>query len=328
MDSKTLKLLREIYFNRNGILLLVVSGIGTWTAYEGYGSTGFRKELLVAISTGLYASALFAFLQSLLTGLKYEALVAQSIEERIESATRRVLEQAMSLQREFLPAAEYPAAMSPDRRFNRDLTADLRSTQRYFFRGVTGLYTMSRVLATKATLDEVHILVANPQYPRSMEARVTHIVSYIEPGSKYEEVFAKLSDEIVQTVVAARLAASRCRSLTLYLQNEPQVDRVELFDKSLFLTLYSDSADRDAKFPRSLRFDNTSSLYRIYMAQLSRSRDWATSSISIRPTTTDNELINFIGNFGVTVDSSGLRDHEAKFAEFSKKFEADVTQSN
>lgn len=319
MESSLLKLTKDVYFNRTGVLLLIAIAISGALIYFAVKSTGVEKEVLIAISTSLVASTVFAFLQTMLTGLRYEALVAQSISDSIESATRRVLEQTSSLQREFVPSVVYAASAIPDPKFNRDLTNDLRSTERYFFRGVTGRYAVARLHLADTVFDEVHILVAHPLDRRSTDARVTHIASYVETNTNYQDIQTRLTDEIFETIVGARLASVKCRRLTLHFLKEPQVDRVELFDTALYLTLYSDAAERGAKFPRTLRFGMASSLYKIYSSQLFRLRDSAENSVVIRPSTTDDELLAAIALLGGAGSAADLNSYESRFITFAKQ---------
>lgn len=323
MESRLLRLTKDVYFNRSGVLLAISVSVAMGLGLLALRTSGAKQQILIAISTSLFASTLFAFLQTMLTSLRYEALMSQSIEDGIESATRRVLEEVALQQREFVPSDVYPAARTPDVRFNRDFMRDMRRTKRFLFRGVTGRYTIARLWSESRVFDEVHLLIANPLNLRGMEPRVTHVISSGEAGIKYEEIERRLVTEIYETVVCARLASAKCRSFTLHFLNEPQVDRVEVLDDALYLTLYSDSTERGTNFPRTVRFKATSSVYAIYMSQLVRSMDAAEQSMVIRASATDQEVLDWLARLGRTASSEDLRSYEAQFTTFARQFSND-----
>lgn len=284
------------------------------------------REILIAISTGLFVSIFLAFLQAAFTSWRFEGLIRQAIENAIENRSSRTLTTSAQHQLEFLPSAVYPGAKTPDVRFNQDLMNDLRNSSRYLFRGVTGRYTVARLWLETRSFDDVHILVANPQNPRGMESRISHIVSYLEPAGTFVEIQARQIDAIYETIVAARLVSAKCRCLTIHLLNEPQVDRVELFDHAIYLTLYSDSGsvETGTTFPKTVRFDGTSALYKIYSAQLSRSRDTAAESVVLKPSTTDAELCTLLTKLGRPCDVYMVRRYETQFKNFASEFKNDI----
>ncbi len=323
-DSKLLTVTKALYFNRSGVVLLFAVLLAGVLALAAQGRTANERDILIAISTGLFASALLAFLQTLFTSLQFEAVIRQTIENAIENKIKDVLLESAQEHREFLPSQVYPGAKTPDKRFNQDLMNDLRKSARYVFRGVTGRYTVARLWLERCSFDEVHILVGNPQIPRGMESRISHIISYLEPESVFVDVQKKQLDAIYETIVAARLVSAKCRCVTVHLLNEPQVDRVELFDNAMYLTLYSDSPETGTRFPKTVRFDSTSILYKIYSTQLSRSRDTAAESLVLKPSTSDEELCEILIKLGKASDVYVLRKYEIQFKTFANQFRDDI----
>lgn len=319
MQPNLLKLTKDVYFNRSGILLLLVVFVATFFAFMAWKSAGIEKEIFIAIATGLYASTLFSFLQTMLTGLRYEEVVSQSIEASIEKATGKILARADKINAEFLPDTIFPPSDSSSKSFNAQLSLDLSGTKKYFFLGITGRFAIARIAKSKSILEEAHIFVANPFGERSIDHRVRHVTSFIEGTGDYKKTKSKLIAEILQALAASPNAAVKCRKLVFYLTDEQIIDRAELFDTSLYLTLYSDEQKREARFPRTLKFDKSSSMYQILYSQTAREMARAEKVIEVTPETDLSTLSAKLNEMGGDINAKSLEIHKKSFDDFSNK---------
>ncbi|MBY8854260.1 hypothetical protein K7G98_40885, partial [Saccharothrix sp. MB29] len=71
----------------------------------------------------------------------------------------------------------------------------------------------------------------------------------------YDTIVARLREQIHVGLVGLFLARGRCSNIDLTIVSDPPLDRLELFDDSAWLTLYSNtSAGVVRLYPRTLRF--------------------------------------------------------------------------
>lgn len=318
---KTLQLVRQVYFNRSGVLLLLAALSATLLTIWAITSPDAQRQVLLAISAGLFASTLYALLETGLTALRYEAVLQETVRAAVDDALSTAIELNTGHQREFLPTNIYPASMSPDPGFNRDVTHDLQQTARYIFRGATGRYTVARIANQPSVFESVVIMVADPRGANGLGPRIPHLVSFADPEDSYADVQTRLVDEIYETIVGARSAAAKCHRLEIALVDDPQVDRVELMDSAVYLTLYSETTAGTARFPKSLRFASSSSIWRIYSAQLERSVDSVALRFHVTPDTTDDELREILRRLGhAENDKAVIQRYESSFRTFASEF--------
>lgn len=283
MNNNILSLTRQVYFNRSGILLLIVIIIASIFAVLAYRSVGIEKDIYVAIATGLYSTAAFSFLQSMITGLRYEEVVSQSIEDSVKKAMNKALNDLDLIHKEFLPEEIFPASDIEDNRFNSKIRSDITLTRRYTFLGVTGRYAIARLVESQNILDEAHIVIADPFSDGCIEHRVRHLAKYSRTQDAFLIHKQKIISEILEAVSGAPLAAIKCKKLILYFMSKPIVDRFEMFDRCVYLTLFSDERRTAAKFPRTLQFNSDTSSYKIISTFFSPASLDASRAIVVTP---------------------------------------------
>lgn len=105
--------------------------------------------------------------------------------------------------------------------------------------------------------------------------------------------------------------------------SDPPLDRLEMFDGSVWITLYSD-AGTTTLYPRTLRFSEGSFIYNMERAEFSRiasSRD--ARHLLIDPDTTRPDfLAQFEKITGARLSEQQFLDLEAKFHAFRQEFSA------
>ncbi|WP_410639846.1 hypothetical protein [Amycolatopsis sp. lyj-346] len=248
------------------------------------------------------------------TDAAQNALFAPSIAE-----TRRTLEaisaEYRSLNKEFFPTDVFEATAAPDPVFTRILMADFNATGQYFFRGFSGRHAAARLFSDR-TDRKIRVVIADPRRPNSVSGRVRRL-SHHRMNEQYDQIQKTLVEEIHVGLVGLFLARSRCTRVEITATADPPLDRLEMFDNSVWLGLYSEPGDATELYPRTLRFGRDSYLYKLERTEFSRL--WTSRQgrhFSMGSTTTYKD---FIALFEV-ITGSPLS--ENRFRELKSKFDA------
>jgi hypothetical protein len=103
---------------------------------------------------------------------------------------------------------------------------------------------------------------------------------------------------------------------------DPQLDRLEMFDDSVWITLFSAASGVSTLYPRTLRFSEGSFIYgmeRTEFLHVCNSR--TTHHFAITPDTSRTEFLVLFGKItGTPLTEDGFRALEDKFREFQRAF--------
>lgn len=124
-------------------------------------------------------------------------------------------------------------------------------------------------------------------------------------------------------LVGLYLARSRCTRMEVTIISDPPLDRLEIFDDSVWVTLYSD-AHAPAEYPRTLRFSDGSFIYNMERAEFSRiSASQHAQHLVITPDMTRQEFITrFEKITNSTLTEEQFLDLNAEFYNFLREFAA------
>nr|WP_242613823.1 hypothetical protein [Herbihabitans rhizosphaerae] len=294
------------------LILLIVSASSI--AISAGMPTGTAKNIVSAVSIGTMVSAIVGFGQTLITASAAQRATVTPLIEENRRALAELSAEYRSLNSEFFPTHVFEATTAPDPAFNRRLMEDLANTRQYAFRGFSGRHAAARLLTSPAAW-ELRAVVADPRELSGISGRARHLARQAGPAADYDAIQALLHDEIRIGLVGLFLARGRCERTDVFVVPDPPLDRLEMFDDSAWITLYSDSAGTTKLYPRTLRFSHGSFIYNMQRAEFTRitsSRD--TRHLAITPTTTRRE---FVDQFE---EVTGTRLREKQFTELEDKF--------
>ncbi|CRK56341.1 hypothetical protein [Alloactinosynnema sp. L-07] len=316
--------IKELFWTRTGLLLLlllVVSGAAMWAAGEL--AQGTPKSLLAALGTGTMVSAVVGFGQTLITASAAQRAMVTPVIEESRRALRELSAEYRSLNQEFFPTHVFEATTDPDPAFNALMMRDLKATRQFWFRGFSGRYAAVRLLHSNAEW-EVRAVVADPRERTAISGRARHLMRHAGVDADYERIQATLHEEISIGLVGLYLARARCTVIDVTVIADPPLDRVEMFDDSVWVTLYSDVAGVASLYPRTLRFSEGSFIYAMERADFTRLRAARDAGrFQITPDTSRPEfLAHFAKVTGTTLSDHKFRALEAKFHAFRHEFSA------
>jgi len=315
-------LIQDIFWTRTGLLLalLLLVSAASFGVSSVIGA-GTLHTLVVSLATGTLISAVVSFGQTLLTQTASQrALVAPLVEE-----SRRALEalsaEYRALNQEYFPTHVFEPTTAPDPAFNRLMMQDLHGTREYFFRGFSGRHAAARLLLSHAEW-ELRAMVADPRCDSAISGRARYLLRQQGSEADYDAIKEQLHEEIRIGLVGLFQARSRCSRVDITVVVDPTLDRLEMFDDSVWITLFSASSGVTTLYPRTLRFSEGSFIYgmeRTEFLHVCNSR--TTHHFAITPDTSRSEfLVLFQEITGTPLTEDGFRALEEKFREFQRAF--------
>ncbi|RSM80752.1 hypothetical protein DMH04_29755 [Kibdelosporangium aridum] len=314
--------IQELFWTRTGLLLavLLVISIGSLWISSAM-DAGLLRNLVTALGTGTMVSAIVGFGQTLITAAASQKALVTPLVEESKRALRDLSAEYRALNNEFFPTHVFEASAEPDPEFNRLLMDDLRASRHYYFRGFAGRHAAARLLLTRSEW-ELRAVVADPRQHSAISGRARYLLRHEGATGDYDKIRARLIDEISIGIVGLFLARSRCTSIDIAVISDPPLDRTEIFDDSVWLTLYSDVGGATSLYPRTLRFSEGSFIYGMQRAEFQRMRDTRTAQkFVITPDTTRQEFLALFEKITSTpLSEEGFADLERKFHDFREEF--------
>lgn len=323
-DAKGLRstALQEIFWTRTGLLLLTLVVIaGSSMLVSSVMPAGTGRTLVAALATGSMVSAFVGFWQTLITAsASQRAMVAPLVEES-RNALRELSEEYRLLNQEFFPTNVFEASAEPDPAFNHLLMRDLRESRQYWFRGFSGRHAAARLLVSQSEW-ELRAIIADPQEPSAISGRARYLTRQEGAEADYDTVQQRLHEDVHIGLVGLFMARTRCTCVDITVVTDPPLDRMEMFDDSVWITLYSDTGGATSVFPRSLRFSGNSFLYTMERAEFSRiGNSRYGRHFLITPDTTRKDFLALFEQVtGGSLTEAELAELEMKFHEFRKEF--------
>jgi len=224
------------------------------------------------------------------------------------------------MNREFFPTHVFEPTAEPDPVFNRLMMQDLQNTRQYLFRGFSGRHAAARLLLSRAEW-EFRAVVSDPGNLSGISGRARYLIRQSAADVDHDTINARLLDEIRIGLVGLYLARSRCTRMEVTVISDPPIDRLEIFDDSVWVTLYSD-ARTTSPYPRTLRFGEGSFIYAMERAEFVRiSASRHAQHLVITPNTTREDFIaQFEKVTGTTLTEEEFLELNAEFYNFLREF--------
>lgn len=318
-------LLQELFWTRTGLLLLtLVVTSGSSLAISSTMDQGALRTFLTSVGTGTLISAVVGFGQTLITSSAAQRALITPVVEESRKALRELTAEYRALDREFFPTHVFEPTAKPDPAFNQVMMQDLERTRLYVFRGFAGRYAAGRLLLSQSEC-ELRAVLADPRDGDAISGRARYLLRHEGADGDYDSIVARLREQISIGLVGLFLARGRCSRIDLTIVSDPPLDRLELFDDSAWLTLYSNtSAGVVRLYPRTVRFAEGSFVYGMERAEFLRiSNSKAGLHVVITPGTTRADFLALFEKItGNALTEDGFRSLEEKFHRFRKEFSA------
>jgi DNA-binding SARP family transcriptional activator len=217
----------------------------------------------------------------------------------------------------YAPTHSYDATSTFDPSFNRDLSADLSRSHTYTFRGISAKYVPARLLHRGPGLDIVRVMMLDPGAHEAIRLRAVDR----KQNPKYHDadvptIASTLREEILRSLVGLFDARALC-TIDIALIASTAVDRVELFDDSVYVSLYHGPRSLCQPFPETMRYTRETVAYGHHRLDCLRQLDLARHRLQFRPEADDADLLPQLAQTGADVtaaDIAVLRDEAHTFA--------------
>ena len=323
-------LLVDLFWTRTGLLLLTLVVLsGSMLLLAGETQPGTLRNLLVAVGTGALVSALLTGAQTLLTATSARQVLVEALVAESQAAMRELTEEYRSLNREFFPTHVCEPTTVPDPAFNRLMMDDLNNTRQYFFRGFSARYAAARLLLANSVDREVRVVIADPRDRNSINSRARYLLRQPGEQGSYQAIQSRLYAEVCVGLAGLYAARDRCSRIDITVMSNPPVDRFEVFDDSVWVSLYSDPAGACMPYPRTLRFLRSSFIYNMQRSEILRISNSRTElHVQLDPAT---DLDEFLALFEKITGRRLTNKHhnalEAEFNAFRTQFAASAQLS-
>lgn len=314
--------IQELFWTRTGLLLAVLLLVSAASfGVAGVLGEGMAHTLVLSLATGTFVSAVVGFGQTLLTASASQRALVTPLVEQSKQALAELSAEYRSLHQEYFPTHVFEPTSEPDPAFNRLMMSDLHAARAYFFRGFSGRHAAARLLLSHAEW-ELRAVIADPRGAGAVSSRARYLLRQQGFDNGYDTIEHRLHDEIRIGLVGLYLARSRCSRVDITVVADPQIDRLELFDSSVWLTLFSATSGTTAPYPKTLRFSQASFLYameRTEFLHLCNSR--TAHHVAIQPDTTRQEFQAIFEKItGEPLTDDGFTALETKFHAFQRDF--------
>jgi hypothetical protein len=313
--------IQELFWTRTGLLLLILVVVsGGSMILAATLPPGTAKNLVSALATGTMITAIVGFGQTAITARATQRAMVTPLIEENRRALNELAAEYRSLNKEFFPTHVFEATNDPDPAFNHLMMSDLRATRQYFFRGFSGRHAAARLLLARAEW-ELRAVVADPRERTAISGRARYLIRHEGALADFETIQDRLHEEIHIGLVGLYLARSRCSRIDVTVIPDPPLDRLEMFDDSVWITLYSDPSTT-TMYPRTLRFSEGSFIYGMERAEFGRLRNTRGAyQLTITPDTTRKDfLAQFEHVTGNRLTEERLLELEGKFHTFRQDF--------
>ncbi|MFG2375083.1 hypothetical protein ACGFY9_26825 [Streptomyces sp. NPDC048504] len=268
------------------VLLLVCSLlVSLVTIWGGTRLPGGWRDGANAIGLGILVSAVFGMAQSVITDPISKEILRQSITEEVRAALT-------DLHTSYIPTNEFPASDQPGIGFNALMSQDMQNSDTYWFRGIHTKFCAARFSMMRSSNVQAYLILPDPTVPHSLDARLEYRATQAAGDrTSIPELREKTLRSIHAGLVGLFLARNKCGSIEVLLVSTPALDRFEIFQHSVWISLFSDM-DQGTLFPRAMRFSKASLLHRMQGAEcLAIRRSPATRRFEISRTTTEEDFV-------------------------------------
>lgn len=287
--------------------------------YFGRGTA--QQDQIFSIAASLAASILFAIVFTLLVNREFANLIRRLMREEGHLISCSVIEEINSHYKLYVPSDIYLPTIGIDPSFNADLTADLKESSFYLFKGISAKYVPARLMYSDHHLSILKVLILDPRDAPSVSLRAkdrAHNPLY--PGQTMNERRVGLERELYMGIIALFDCKHICPIEIAYGQGT-SVIRLEVFDRALYLSLYHSSKAALSAFPETIRYTRDSMLYDIYRIDSFRTFDISEERIRFDSTTSEKTLLEHLELMGMkNASHEELEKYRQEFRTFAASF--------
>ena len=322
------QLLRELYFNRTGIVFLLMALLSVLMLIASAKTHGSLSQFWLALGSATIATTGYSSVQVLLTTGQFNRFLSGAIQadikSEIASGTKEALEIFRTSRNRYLPAVTYPPQSTTNPKFNRELNESLNNSSHYIFCGMSARYAIARLALLRTVPRDVKLIVADPTKPAAVDYRARH-----ETASGDEEAFnnakQRILDGIYMSIAGAYQIRHKFDNLEFYFTSMPHVDRFEICDNDIYLTRFSDTSGTGTLFPATAKFDHDSLIYQMFSSDCnSLLRSPYLLRLSVPGNSTEGEFLSTLHRIAIISSEEQWEKMKASYREFQETIRSEL----
>jgi hypothetical protein len=281
------------------------------------------KKVLSAVGLNLLASVIFALVFTVLSARVQERNLLDKLEEQFQQLSAEMQKGLQKTATQHVPTKTYEASASYQEQFNRDVSASLRATKLYVFKGTSAKYVPARVRACRQQPQQIRIVTLDPRNDAVIRRRAVDRQRLTEfAHASLEELMRQVRDEIKMALVALFDIRHSC-AIDIALCEETAVTRVEQFDDAAYISWYQAPTAAIYTFPETVRFEHGSFPYEVERLELNRRFEIGANILRFGGSQGDAELCDILTQVtGERVLDDDLVRLRREYAEFIAPFES------
>ncbi len=270
------------------------------------------RQVASAIATGLLVSASFGIAQAYVTGRASTELLRSAVVGEVSSSLA-------ALNKSYFPTHEFQPSPRPDPEFNVTINHDLGNSSVVWFQGGSGQYAAARLLLNRGVNLQVNIILPDPRAEGSLDGRADYSYRHnLYREASIEQIRQVTMNNLSMGIVGLFEARDKCSDIRIVLTPMPSLDRYEIFRDAIWVTLFSDNGT-GMKFPRTLRFESSSVIYRIQEAECLQTKNSPRARVIELPPRMSTETKVGIYNavFGAQMSDDEYLERRSRFLKFA-----------
>lgn len=226
----------------------------------------------------------------------------------------------------YIPTRVFEPTTTSSIDFNHDLTLELRKSRSYFFRGISGKRCAVRVKHLKHNPNDLHMKFIMP-HPLADDTILLDRISHrMRAKNKFDfdHELNKIKYDIPMSIVSLWNIRNHFQSCMIVFQKDTSISRIEIFDHSVYISLY-DSNLMDRKYnPPIIKFSEGSLFYEVYRKEAYREFERSgtdNNKIEINRKYTKQNLIDDFYKFGLgNLTDNKILEYSTSFNKFEIEF--------
>jgi len=223
----------------------------------------------------------------------------------------------------YIPSNLYISTPNVDLSFNKDLSLDLKKSTFYLFKGVSAKYVPIRIRHTNTDrLAYVKVIILDPNSDSALTLRAKDRQKNPKYQGKHLDTLKnEIKDEIYRCIVDLFDSRHKCKIEICFVE-ETSVFRLEVFEESLYLSIYHSPDETSNAYPETFRYNKDSIFYHVFNIDSFRIiNDISVDKVVFENRSTETVLHSALTSCGMTnITTKKLKNIRTKNNLFSQKF--------
>lgn len=325
MNKSITIVIKRLYFNKMGILLLILFIISLLIFYAAFKENDVEfKSILISIASSLLASNIFSVLYALVTNASFLEYFTEMIRNEEKELFNSLILEVQRTNKAYIASKIFDPTQTKNYSFNKDLTSEFSKASKFMFRGVSGKRIAARIFYLNKKLDFIKLIIIHPEDRVSIQKRANHI-SILEERT-LSDIESDIKNDIYISLINLYNSRHKCNLIEIVFQQGYSASRLEILDNAVYVSVYDNDYDGLVYYPSVVKFCNKTVFYKMYATEYMREFEFSKNNgiIAIKSDTTEAQFIdNLIRNNITFVTEQSLSEYQIKYEGLKTEFQSE-----